>query len=257
VPNYLEASLLSLAGVLAVFLILRLAVPVFVIVYAPPVAPAVPGTLRIACVGDSITYGTLVRGRRTNCYPAQLGRFLGPAYSVRNFGANGRAIQKGADLPYWKHKYFRLSSEFNPDIVLIMLGTNDSRKPNWKGLDQYLRDYRNMLLYYRSLSPKSSLYALTPPTEFVLKNKKAVKYGMNKKAIDEMTAGIKTLSAYVGVEVIDINAATASRPEHFSFDGIHANAAGAKHIAETVYMAIRGRRPGDSMQGPLMHSGTR
>jgi lysophospholipase L1-like esterase len=82
---------------------------------------------------------------------------------------------------------------------------------------------------------------LTPPTEFKLKNKKAVKYGMIKEAVDEMTAGIKYLAGELDIKVIDINADTASHPEHFSFDGIHANTEGAKHIAEAVYAAIRAK----------------
>jgi hypothetical protein len=61
---------------------------------------------------------------------------------------------------------------------------------------------------------------------------------MIKAAVDEMTAGIKQLARDLDIQVIDINAATASHPEHFSFDGIHANVGGAKHIAETVYTAL-------------------
>jgi acyl-CoA thioesterase-1 len=239
-PHLLGLFLYNAAGLLILFLALRIAVPLFVLRYVAPVAPAKPGTKKIACVGDSITYGTLVRGRRKNCYPAQLEKLLGVTWSARNFGANGRAMQKAADLPYWEHKYFRLSSDFGPDIVLIMLGTNDSRRPNWNGLDHYLRDYREMVTHYRSLPSTPMLYALTPPTEFKLKNKKSVKYGMVQEAVEEMTVGIRQLASELGIEVIDINAATASHPEYFSFDGVHANAGGAKCIAETVNAAIAG-----------------
>ena len=44
--------------------------------YSAPVLPAVPGTTKIACVGDSITFGALIKNRKENCYPAQLGRML-------------------------------------------------------------------------------------------------------------------------------------------------------------------------------------
>jgi lysophospholipase L1-like esterase len=243
-PNYAVGILYGVAGALILLLAVRLAIPLFVVMYVAPVLPPVPGTTRIACVGDSITYGTLVKGRRKNSYPVQLEKFLGETFSVRNFGANARAMQKAADFPYWKHKYFKLSSDFKPDIVVIMLGTNDSRKPNWKGVDRYLDDYRDMLTHYRTLPSNPVVYALTPPTEFVLKNKKAVKYGMIKEAVDEMTAGIKRLAGDLGIEVIDINATTSSHPEFFSFDGVHANAQGAKHIAETVYAAMGAKVPG-------------
>jgi acyl-CoA thioesterase I len=245
-PHYVVVLLYGAIGVLILPLVLRLGIPLFAVIYTAPVRPPVPGTIKIACVGDSITYGTFVKGRRENCYPAQLEKLLGKKFSVRNFGANGRAMQKAADLPYWKHKYFKLSSEFDPDIVMIMLGTNDSRRPNWRGLDPYLQDYRDMLMHYRSLPSAPIVYALTPPTEFKLKNKKTVRYRMIKEAVDEMTAGIKNLAGDLDINFIDINAATSSHPEHFSFDGIHANTEGAKHIAETVYAAIRAKVLGSS-----------
>lgn len=113
--------------------------------YSAPVLPAVPGTTKIACVGDSITFGALVKNRRENCYPAQLGRLLGDRYSVRNFGVNGHAAQRNAFKPYWNHKHFKASSDFGPDVVLIMLGTNDSVPLNWKGIVAFMTDYRALL----------------------------------------------------------------------------------------------------------------
>jgi acyl-CoA thioesterase I len=238
-PDYVVVLLYGAVGAVVLLLILRVAIPLFLVLYVAPVPAPVPGTTRVACVGDSITYGTFVKGRRRNCYPAQLEKLLGKTFSVRNFGANGRAVQRAADLPYWKHRYFKESSEFEPDLVIIMLGTNDSRKPNWKGLERFLEDFRDMLTHYRSLPSRPVVYALTPPTEFKLKGKKAVKYGMIKEAVDEMNSGIKKLANELDIQVIDINAATSFHPEHFSFDGIHANAGGARHIAETVYAAIK------------------
>lgn len=238
-PHYLSLSVFVLAGLTALALIARAVFRFYVYHHFDPIPPAARDTCKIACVGDSITYGTLVGNRRENCYPVQLGKMLGDKFSVRNFGANGRAMQKAADLPYWQHKYFELSTGFDPDVVLIMLGTNDSREPNWKGLEPYLRDYREMLTHYSSLPSKPLVYALTPPTEFMLENQEIVKYGMNRQAVDEMTEGIKAVAQQLGIEVIDIHSATAPHPEHFSFDGVHANAHGAKHIAETVYGAIR------------------
>lgn len=236
--HFLIVLVIVLAGLTALLLLLRAAFRVYVYRYTPAVPPAAPNTCKVACVGDSITYGTLVRRRRRNCYPVQLGKLFGQKFSVRNFGANGRAMQKAADLPYWDHAYFELSSKFQPDVVLIMLGTNDSRKPNWRGLEPYLRDYRDMLAHYSSLASKPLIYALTPPTEFVLENHATVRYEMIKEAADEMTVGIKKMAQELGIEVIDIHSATAPHPEHFSFDGVHANVKGAKHIAATIYAAI-------------------
>ncbi len=81
--------------------------------------------LRVACVGDSITYGARVKERKLNSYPMQLQRLLGKDYYVKNFGASGHTLMSSGDRPYISNKSFQLSKEFNPHIVVIMLGTND------------------------------------------------------------------------------------------------------------------------------------
>ena len=48
------------------------------------------GQVRLACIGDSTTYGTVIPNVFYNCYPAQLGRMLGGGYHVANFGFNAK-----------------------------------------------------------------------------------------------------------------------------------------------------------------------
>src|SRR5687768_5658034 len=63
--------------------------------------------IRVACVGDSITFGSGVKDRETNNYPAQLGRMLGEKWEVRNFGVSGATMLRKGDKPYDKQKAFR------------------------------------------------------------------------------------------------------------------------------------------------------
>ena len=56
--------------------------------------------LKVACVGDSITFGAGIKERETQCYPVQLGQLLGDEFEVRNFGVNGATLLKQGDLPY-------------------------------------------------------------------------------------------------------------------------------------------------------------
>lgn len=206
--------------------------------YAAPVTPAVPGTVKIACVGDSITFGALVKNREENCYPAQLQKLLGAAYSVRNFGVNGHSTQKTADKPYWEHRHFKASSEFKPDIVLLMLGTNDAADRNWKGIDPYMADYKELIAHFASLPSHPIIYILTPPTQFPVENYTKVIHKMNNDRLDEITAALKKLAEESNIAIVDINAATKSHPEFFCFDGLHPDAGGAKLIADTVYKAL-------------------
>lgn len=206
--------------------------------YAAPIPPAVPSTTRIACIGDSITCGALLKNRKQNCYPAQLEKMLGNQYSVRNFGVNGHALQKKAYASYWHHRYFRASSEFAPHIVLIMLGTNDASEHNWKGIAPYSCDYRAMIEHYMSLSCRPVVFAMTPPTEFSPKMRAMGGGPLGNERISEMAKCIKKLAEEMAIDVIDINAATSDHPECFWFDGIHPDSKGAKIIAETVYAEL-------------------
>ena len=177
-------------------------------------------------------------GRRKNCYPAQLQNLLGKEYSVRNFGANVSTMQKTADLPYWNHEKFFASTEFKPDIVFLMLGSNDSKTHNWKNIEAFIHDYREMVIHYRSLPSNPVIYVMTPPKQFIVRNNAVVYFDMSDEIVDEMARAIKTLAEAENLNVIDINAITASHPECFWLDGVHPNAAGARIIAESVYAAI-------------------
>src|SRR4051794_25029443 len=88
-------------------------------------------TTKLACVGDSITFGAGIQDRDHDSYPAQLGRMLGEAWDVRNFGVSGATMLKKGDKPYDKQKAYRDALAFKPDVVVIMLGTNDSKPQNW------------------------------------------------------------------------------------------------------------------------------
>lgn len=88
--------------------------------------------IRVACIGNSITYGAFIPNREMNCYPAQLQAYLGDGYEVKNFGASGRTILSKGDYPYSETDTYKASLEYQPDIVLIKLGTNDTKPQNWK-----------------------------------------------------------------------------------------------------------------------------
>jgi lysophospholipase L1-like esterase len=207
-------------------------------------SPAERERVKIACVGDSITWGMFVWRRKRNSYPAQLQGMLGERFCVRNFGVNARAIQKTADQPYWSSRAFTLSSAFEPDIVLIMLGTNDSRGDNWKGVLPFSADYHKLVAHYRLLESSPRVYLLTPPALFRVGRSARVRYGMSEVAIQEICGAIKNLAHELGCDVIDIHAATVRHPEAFRFDGVHPGKVGATLIAQAAYGALTGTETG-------------
>lgn len=57
--------------------------------------------IKVACVGNSVTYGYGIENRETNCYPAQLQQMLGDAYEVENFGHSGATLLNKGYRPYY------------------------------------------------------------------------------------------------------------------------------------------------------------
>ena len=107
----------------------------------PQALALTPHTIRVACVGDSITAGYL-SSNASFAYPGRLqsqldSKFGAEKYAVTNFGAGGATVQKDADSPYWNRTQYALFVNGSYDIVVVMLGTNDAKDkgnggaPNW------------------------------------------------------------------------------------------------------------------------------
>ena len=119
-------------------------------------------TIKIACVGDSITFGAGIKDRKNMNYPIQLGKILGEKYEIKNFGNSGSTMLKKGDKPYWKQREFKAALEFNPNIVVIKLGTNDTKPQNWKHGADYFDDYKSMISIFSNLSSKPKIYICLP-----------------------------------------------------------------------------------------------
>ncbi|HBN38285.1 MAG TPA: hypothetical protein DD404_02040, partial [Ruminococcaceae bacterium] len=105
-----------------------------------PMKKAEENQIRVACVGDSITFGCMVQNWQKNNYPTVLNHLLGEDYCVNNFGYTNRTAIKSADYPYTNEKLYRQSLDFKPDIVVLMLGSNDSKENNWDK-EKFIKDY--------------------------------------------------------------------------------------------------------------------
>ena len=198
-----------------------------------------PSQTRIACVGDSITYGATLRDKSHDSYPAQLGTMLGRKYSVKNFGASGYTLQESCDRPYTSHKRYKKSLDFKPDVVLIMLGTNDTKPYNWISTEAFQDDYRQLILSYQELPSRPDVILMTPASVFPENFNPAKPYKIRAGVAGEAAKAVRELAKELGLPFIDIHEVTASHPEFFLQDGVHPNELGAKAIARTVYEALK------------------
>ena len=198
-----------------------------------------PSQTRIACGGDSITYGATIRDKSHDSYPAQLGTMLGRKYSVKNFGASGYTLQESCDRPYTSHKRYKKSLDFKPDVVLIMLGTNDTKPYNWISTEAFQDDYRQLILSYQELPSRPDVILMTPASVFPENFNPAKPYKIRAGVAGEAAKAVRELAKELGLPFIDIHEVTASHPEFFLQDGVHPNELGAKAIARTVYEALK------------------
>ena len=198
-----------------------------------------PSQTRIACVGDSITYGATIRDKSHDSYPAQLGTMLGRKYSVKNFGASGYTLQESCDRPYTSHKRYKKSLDFKPDVVLIMMGTNDPTPYNGISTEAFQDDYRQLILSYQELPSRPDVILMTPASVFPENFNPAKPYKIRAGVAGEAAKAVRELAKELGLPFIDIHEVTASHPEFFLQDGVHPNELGAKAIARTVYEALK------------------
>lgn len=193
------------------------------------------GQKRVACVGDSITYGCFVPGQPWNSYPRQLGRMLGRGYCVGNYGYTNRTALKIADHPYTAEKLYRQSLAFQPNLVLLMLGTNDTKAVNWNA-EAYARDLGELIDSYLELESRPQVFLLLPPPVFPFCGK--VRWDIRSEVLENEVLPIcRRVAEGKGVPVIDIHSALAGRKELF-VDGCHPNARGARVMAEVIVLNI-------------------
>jgi lysophospholipase L1-like esterase len=203
--------------------------------------------IRVACVGDSITYGAGIKDRQHDSYPVVLGELLGPGWNVRNFGVRGATLLKKGDLPYFKQKAHAEALNFAPHIVVIMLGTNDSKHrgdgslesaqaiDNWQYKADYVPDYEELIGEFRKANPQVKVYVCLPTPCF------PGRWGINNKTIhDEIIPMVRQVARDSKAGIIDLNTALTGKKNLFP-DTMHPNPAGAKLMAETVYQALTGK----------------
>ena len=204
---------------------------------ATPVASDQPGQapVRLACVGASIVAGAFLPNPEFDSYPGQLKRMLGEQWDVRNFGVSGTTLMNSGDKPYQKEKAFDNALKFNPNVVIIGLGGNDTKPQNWKFKDQFIADYKDLIGRFRSLPTKPRILICQPAPAAGAGN-----YGINEPAILEELPMIQKIADEEDVGVIKMHEALVGKDSLFP-DRVHPNVEGATIMAKTAFKALTGR----------------
>ena len=205
-------------------------------VYETPVE----GDVKIACVGDSVTYGHGVSGWIANNYPKQLDTLLGFGFCVNNYGHSGATVQATGDQPYISYSEYEASLEFDADIIIFMMGSNDSKPENWKGEAAFRQQYLQRLAEYKENNPDVRIILATPPKAFYPEGVTSglTNYDIDPVIVDEIAEIVRDIAAAEGYEIIDINSLTEGRRGLFLSDNVHPNKNGATILAEIFYSYI-------------------
>ncbi len=188
--------------------------------------------VRVACIGNSITFGAGIKNRSRDSYPSVLARMLGDSYWVKNFGVSARTMLNKGDHPYMNEPAYKNALAFNPNIVVIKLGTNDSKSFNWKYKADFMKDAQTMIDAFKGLPSQPKIYLCYPSKAYLTGD------GINDDIISkEIIPMIKKLAKKNNLFVIDLHTAMDGMPELFP-DRIHPNEKGAQVMAKAVYQSI-------------------
>ena len=189
-----------------------------------------PGAIRVACIGNSITDGHGIDMATAYGYPALLQKKLGQDYWVKNFGVSARTMLNKGDFPYMNELAWRDALAFKPDIVVIKLGTNDSKPHNWQYGQEFKQDLQQMI---KALG-KAKIYLCTPIPAF------KSTWDISDSVITNSIIPIQQEVARKNkLQVIDLHTLMANDEELVQPDGIHPNNKGVAKMADIIAEAIK------------------
>lgn len=192
-------------------------------------------TIKVACIGNSVTYGYGLQNRLQDCYPVKLQQLLGTRYQVKNFGHSGATLLKNGHNPYYKTNEFADAIAFKADIAIIHLGLNDTDPRDWPDYkENFEADYAWLIAEFRKSNPGITIYIcrLTPIFSEHARFKSGTRdwYWQIQQLIPQIAKANQ-------IKLINLHGPLYNRPDLFA-DNVHPDPEGAGIIARTVYQAI-------------------
>jgi lysophospholipase L1-like esterase len=182
--------------------------------------------IRMVCLGDSIT--------QAGAYVSALQTALGKQWEVTNLGNSGATLLKKGDKPYSRLPQFAQAIQLKPDVVTIMLGTNDSKPGNWNNKAEFEADYKSMIDDLKKANRKVVIYCCVPPPAG------GNKWSINGTVIkDEIGPLVRKVAKDRGCYVIDLQEPLTGK--NVIPDGVHPNVDGHKLMAASIYQALTGK----------------
>jgi len=210
---------------------------VLVLAFIIGLNPGVAKAKLVACVGDSITWGWGLPNRASNCYPAQLATILQSVdseWETQNFGVSSSTLRTNGNKPYVAQNAYNSALASEPDVVIIMLGTNDCTATSSALEQDFIPDYLALIDAFEQLPSHPKIFICYPPPIF------GRPYGYSNTVMrDQIAPLIDQLPTYKEVQLIDLYTPL-EESSHLFPDSLHPNTEGAKVMAEVVASVILG-----------------
>lgn len=190
--------------------------------------------VRVACIGNSITDGCGIDMSSTYGYPARLQQMLGDGYNVRNYGVSARTLLSKGDWPYVNEPEWTYAKDFRPDIVVLKLGTNDSKPQNWVHGDEFEADLRRMISQLKALDTKPEICLALPMK--VWENSAGINDSIITNCIIPI---IRRVAKKEKAHIIDLHTPFEGDRALIQADGIHPNREGAAKMAGIIAGEIK------------------
>ena len=203
-------------------------------------------SLRIACIGDSITQGARVNDPSVDSYPAELQKlFENKPVNVQNFGIGGATMLKFGTPNVWQ--VLDEIQSFLPDVVIIMVGTNDTvgaPRGNWEHIDDFERDYKSYISELKALPSSPEIFLLSPTDMNLdtegLSAERLKNLESRRPRLWDLLNKIEQIADDQGVNFLDMTKTFENKPSLFTQkDGVHPNASGYETLANEIYKAIK------------------
>lgn len=193
---------------------------------------------RMACVGNSITFGFGLANPAMESYPSQLQAVIGSGWLVENFGASGTAVIRTAGNPYVGSDPFRHLLRFMPEEVVLLLGINDSKSAIWgPSSGRFYSDYDSLWMAIDTLASAPHTWIGLPTTAF------SGLFGIDPVVVnDSIVPQIQMFARVHRQDQIDMYGFTAGLGAGFP-DGIHPDSATSGLMAMEILRVMQLPRP--------------
>lgn len=191
------------------------------IIESTPISASRTEPVRVACVGDSLTRGTE--------YTLFLWDQLGSGYIISDFGVGGTTVSSASEKPYMNQSAFQLAKGFQPNIVIVMLGTNDAGLN--ESVDEFKEDYIALIRDFQALPTKPAVFIVQPPP---IDNSTILS---NSRLAGTLLPAIAAVANQTGATLVDAYTPMLNHSSVYT-DGIHFNADGARIVADAIYAGL-------------------